>query len=143
MKVLLDEDVPVPLISLIQHLLRGHDVLHIKDLKWNGKKDPDVYKDAKARGFDAIVTNDLKQLDDPRECRAIRRSGLHHIRYDLQNGLSGLGLATGAVCAAILPVIDELVIVGGQRLVHIRSLSGSTSRYSVQDPTTDPPAYWP
>jgi hypothetical protein len=28
MKVLLDEDVPVPLIKLLQHVLRGHAVDH-------------------------------------------------------------------------------------------------------------------
>jgi hypothetical protein len=37
MKVLLDEDVPVPLIKLVQHILRGHTVDHDYQIGWKGK----------------------------------------------------------------------------------------------------------
>ena len=143
MKVLLDEDVPQPLVDTIKRLLRGHEVAHVRALGWRGKRDFDVYKDGRARGFDAIVTNDLAQLNDPIECRAIRDSRMHHIRYELDDGLIGLGLAAGAICAAIRPIVEELDHAPSQRLVRIIRLSRPKRRFEVQDPTTDPPRYWP
>ena len=49
MKVLLDEDVPEPLVPLLGRLLRGHDVQHVRDLKWKSKKDLDLFPDAPVR----------------------------------------------------------------------------------------------
>jgi predicted nuclease of predicted toxin-antitoxin system len=81
MKLLLDEDVPKPLLPALQRILTGHEVVHVDDLHWKSKKDLNLLPDAAGRGFDAILTNDSKQLEDAEECRAIRDSGLHHIRY--------------------------------------------------------------
>jgi hypothetical protein len=50
MKVLLDEDVPVPLIKLVRHVLREHEVDHIYEVGWAGKKDVNLFRDARLRG---------------------------------------------------------------------------------------------
>jgi predicted nuclease of predicted toxin-antitoxin system len=86
MKVLLDEDVPVPLIKLLQHLLREHAVDHVYQIGWKGKSDLNIYKDARARGYDAVMTNNIRQLNDPDECDAIKRSGKHLILYRMRTG---------------------------------------------------------
>src|SRR3712207_249411 len=99
MGLLLDEDVPEPLIAILRHVLRGHTVQHIGELNWKSKKDVQLYADAKRLGFDAVLTNDLRQLNDPDECTAIKRSGLHHITYELDDGLDGLALATASILA--------------------------------------------
>jgi hypothetical protein len=148
MKLLLDEDVPQPLLPLIDHLLRrpepGHTVAHIATLGWKGKKDRPLYRDAAARKFNAILTNDISQLSDPDECTAIQRSGLHYISYELEDGLDGLALASAAICAAIRPVMAELSTASTQRIVRIHRVAKARRRYEISNPATNPPSkYWP
>jgi hypothetical protein len=50
MKVLLDEDVPVPLVELVRHVLREHDVDHVYSVGWGKKTDVNLYRDARAPG---------------------------------------------------------------------------------------------
>jgi PIN domain-containing protein len=147
-QLLLDEDVPKPLVPALRRILAGHEVIHVDDLRWKGKKDLNLLADAAQRGFDAILTNDSKQLDDAAECRAIRDSGLHHIRYRQQtgrrdnSGLNGLALALGAILAGIRQVVRELDEADGQRLVLIHEIR-SERRHDTIDPRIDPPPYWP
>jgi hypothetical protein len=143
MRLLLDEDVPEPLLRLLQHLLRGHTVEHVSTRGWKGKKDRQLYSDA-AKHFDAILTNDISQFNDPDECRAIQRSGLHHITYELGDGLDGLALASAAICAAIRSVVAELDNTSTQRIVRIQSIARSRRRFDLSNPATPPPSgYWP
>jgi|GEM_PF-1450697 len=148
MRLLLDEDVPKPLLAALQRILSGHDVVHVDELHWKSKRDVNLLADAAGRGFDAILTNDSKQLDDVEECRAIRDSGLHHIRYRQHTGrgesggLNGLALAMGAILAAIRQVVRELEQADSQRLVLIQEIRNER-RHEMTDPRLDPPAYWP
>lgn len=144
MRLLLDEDVPVQLLEPLRHLLREHVVDHVQYLGWKGKKDRFLLADAAARGYDALLTHDSAQLDSEVESRAIRDSGLHHVRYrqDPRRGLDGLASAMAAVLAAIRPVVRDLDAAPGQRLVMIESI-GPGRRHKVTDPRTDPPSYWP
>jgi hypothetical protein len=61
-----------------------------------------------------------------------------------QNGLTGLGLAMAAVCAALPSVLQELAATDGQRLVTLKGLDpGRDHRYGVRNPAVDPPKFWP
>ncbi|MBV9821373.1 MAG: DUF5615 family PIN-like protein [Actinobacteria bacterium] len=148
MRLLLDEDVPTSLLAPLRKVLPGHDVFHLDELRWKGKKDVHVIADAAGRGFDALLTNDSKQLDNVAECRAIRDSGLHHVRYRQHTGpgesggRTGLALAMAAVLAAIRHVVRDLEQVDSQRLVLISELLDER-RHEVIDPRRHPPAYWP
>jgi hypothetical protein len=144
MRVLLDEDVASQALEPLQRVLRGHDVSHVHTLGWSSKKDLFVLRDAAAQGFQVLVTNDARQLDDPDETDAIKRSGLHHVRYGqrFDLGLSGLALALGALIAAMPLVMADLAQVAGQRLVRINGLDPQR-RHEVVDPTKAPPKYWP
>lgn len=144
MKVLLDEDVPEPLVPVIRRLLRGHEVQHVRDLSWKSKKDLDLFPDARRRGFEAILTNNIGQFNDPEECKAIQRSGLHHISYQIDNGLDGLAHASASICAAIRPIVTALEPVATQRIVKIKAISARSKRFIISNPATDPPSnYWP
>ncbi|MGH3274740.1 MAG: hypothetical protein ACRDNZ_10545, partial [Streptosporangiaceae bacterium] len=102
MRVLIDEDTAVQILEPLRHLLPLHTVDHIGTIRWNGKKDRRVYADAKDAGYDLIITRDSNQLNDPSECTAIKKSRIHHVRYSQRRGgMPGLGLAMGAVIAAI------------------------------------------
>ncbi len=80
---------------------------HVKYLGWKGKKDRFLLPDASVKGYNALITNDSAQLDSVEKTRAIRDSGMHHIRYrhDTRRGIDGLALAMAAVMAAIRPVV--------------------------------------
>ncbi|MBL7490339.1 DUF5615 family PIN-like protein [Frankia sp. AgB1.9] len=142
MRILLDEDTPVQLVSVLRHLLPHEKVDHLRELGWKGKKDHAVLADAHNARFDAILTNDSRQLEEPIETTAIRKSGLHHIRYTQRRpGLKGLALAMGAVISSMPGIVDDLAEVTDQRLVHIHGLE-PRGRYTIVDPRRDPPRYW-
>jgi hypothetical protein len=136
MRLLLDEDVPIQLLEPLRHLLPGHRVDHVEGIGWKGKKDRFLLKDA-ARGYDVFVTNDNAQLESTEECRAIRDSGLHHVRYDhdTKRGMDGLALAMAAVVGALRQIVRELEDADGQRLLHIQALQSaqpSATRRSIR-----------
>jgi hypothetical protein len=144
MRVLIDEDTAVQIIEPLRHVLLGHEVAHVSELSWKGKKDLRVLPDAKNAGFHALITRDRAQFNDPRECDAIKKSGLHHIRYaQRQEGTRGLALAIGAIIAAMPMVMQELEGASSQRLVQIASIE-PRRRFEITDPKRNPPsAYWP
>ena|ERR1700678_3954126 len=91
-----------------------------------------------------LLTNDRSQLNDPVLCDAIKKSGLHHVRYDQSPGITGLALTLAAIIAAMPKVIDDLKSASSQRLVRIRKLERATRRHETVDPTKNPPSpYWP
>jgi hypothetical protein len=147
MRVLLDEDVPVQLLEPLQHLTAGrHVVDHVTKVKLSGKKDRPLFRVAKERGYEAVVTNDWGQLNDPQETKAIAASGLHHIRYAQKTklGRKGLALALGALVASLPLILDELAALSaGQQLVRVEGLDPNRKHYRVTDPKVDPPPYWP
>ena len=143
MRVLIDEDSAVQLVEPLRHLLPHHHVDHITQVNWAAKKDHSVLADAKRTRYQVFITKDRSQLNDPKECAAIKKSGLHHVRYrERHPGLQGLALALGAVIAAMPAVMDELENADGQMLVQIVSLEPAR-RYVLIDPRKKPPAYWP
>jgi hypothetical protein len=145
MRILVDEDTAVQVIGPLRHLLTGHEVAHVSEVSWKGKKDRQVLPDARKAGYHIIITRDRSQLSDPRECVAIKKSGLHHIRYTQRpTGKRGLALALGAIIAAMPMVMDELVEAGSsQRLVEIVAID-PRRRYNSTDPQRTPPSpYWP
>jgi PIN like domain len=142
MRVLIDEDTAVQVVEPLRRVLVGHEIDHVYSLHWGGKKDRPVLHDAKQAGYDVFITRDRHQLADPDECDAIKKSGLHHVRYEQRAGAYGLALALAAIIAAMPRVIEELEGTRGQRLVWIIGLNPVKKRYGLTDPGTDAPPYW-
>lgn len=70
------------------------------------------------------LTRDARQLEDPSEKEAIKKSGMHHIRFSQAiRGMAGLGLAMGAVVAAMPLIAVELDEADTQQLIHIKGLN--------------------
>jgi 1-aminocyclopropane-1-carboxylate deaminase/D-cysteine desulfhydrase-like pyridoxal-dependent ACC family enzyme len=142
MQVLLDEDVPIQVLEILRVVLKQHDFKHVQELGWKGKKDTFLITEAKEKGYDVLLTNNRKQLSNPDECAAIKRSGIHHVIYDQGSGLSGLGLAVAAIIATMPALLEELADESEQRLVRIHRLQ-TRRRFDVTDPRKNPPTYWP
>jgi PIN like domain len=145
MQILIDENVPVQMLENLRWLLPGHKVRHVSEIRWAGKKDLTLLPDAAKKGFDAFLTRDARQLEDPSETSAIKKAGMHHIRFSQgQRGMAGLGLAMGAVIAAMPLIVGELEEADCQRLVQIKGLNpASKHRYDLVNPSQSPPRYWP
>jgi PIN like domain len=75
MRVLIDEDTAVQVMGPLRHVLLGHQVTHVSEVTWKGKKDRQVLPDAKKAGYHVLITRDRAQLNDPRECDAIKKFG--------------------------------------------------------------------
>ncbi|MFJ3621718.1 DUF5615 family PIN-like protein [Streptomyces iakyrus] len=58
MRILIDENVPVQMLEMLRRLLPGHEVQHVSEIKWAGKKDLALLPDAAKRGFEAFLTKD-------------------------------------------------------------------------------------
>jgi hypothetical protein len=148
LKLLLDENVPLPMARIVRLLLKHHDVEHVAELSgWAGTKDVDLYARAAADGFQIVVTNDTKQLSRPLEVVAIAESGLHRIEYRQNHkhgGLVGLGAAIATVCAGLPHALAELDQADGQRLISLNAVDPSRqSRLRIVDPASTPPKFWP
>jgi len=138
LQILVDEGMPVQILDPLR-INRGHRFDHISELRWKGRLDRTLFRDAGARGYDAILTLDVNQLSDADEWRALRRSGLHHISLQqgrTVRGVKGLARVMASVVVAMPYVLEDLEEADGQRIVELSLLSG-TRRHELFDPTRD------
>ncbi len=144
MKVLVDENSAVQLVAILAHLLPRHRIDHVTLIGWSGKKDIPLLADAASKGYHVLLTKDNQQLDNPDETKAILRAGIHHVRYtQTVRGIVGLGLAMGAIAAAMPLIMKELETAASQRLVRIPRLDHApTARFEIVDPRKSKPPYW-
>lgn len=146
MRILLDEDTPAQILEPLRHILRRHEIHGIHEIGWSGKKDPQVLRDLKnsTPRYEIFLTNDKSQLTSPDLCDLIKKSAVHHVRYDQGRGTLGLALAMAAIIAAMPKVVEDLEAAKGQRLVKIKSMDRAVARHEVVDPAKRPPSpYWP
>ncbi|MGW0195153.1 PIN-like domain-containing protein [Nonomuraea sp. NPDC003201] len=110
MRLLLDENVPTPLHQVLTTFILNHEIVHLLNLDgWSGTR-------AAADGFAAILTNDGRQMQRPREVAAIAASGIHRVEYSHKHpGLVGMGIAiatVGAACLVRWPCWRSLTVSG-------------------------------
>lgn len=143
MKILLDEQVPYFFRKTLR-LLFKQDIDHVHDLRWTSKNDIQLLADAKVRGYELFITNDRAQLTDPDETRAIKKSKIHHLCYDIKGqGLRASSNALAALVAALPHVIEVASLDNRQKLFRARSFDISrNARLEITDPRIDPPRYW-
>jgi len=148
LKILLDENVPLPLARMAQLLLKQHELQHVAEIVgWAGTKDIELYARAASAGFQIVLTNDTKQMARPLEVVAIAESGLHRIEYrhnHKHGGLVGLGAAVATVCAGLPHTLTELECATSQLLLSLTSIDPShQSRLRIVNPAATPPKHWP
>ncbi len=135
MRLLLDEGLPVQLLEPLRRNL-GHEFEHVDGLKWKGKLDTFLVRDAARRGFHAIVVLDLDQLADPSEWRALRETGLHHVSLKQGSrvkGKKGVARVMASLILAMPYVLDDLDAVDDQQIVEVALLAAG-HRHELFDP---------
>lgn len=138
MRVLVDEAMPVHVLLPLR-LNRGHRFDHVEQLDWKGKKDVPLLRDAAAKGYEAILTLDVAQLESFEESRELKRSGLHHIAIRQgrsAQGIKGMARVVASVIVAMPYVLADLTDAEGQRIVELALLS-ATARHTILDPRTN------
>lgn len=137
MRVLVDEGMPVQVLEPLR-LNKGHSFDHVEEIRWKGKKDVSLFRDAASRGYEAILTLDVAQLESIEESGALRKSKLHIAIQQgrTAQGVRGMARVIASVVAAMPYVLDELDIAKGQRVVQL-SLLKAARRHGVFDPRTD------
>lgn len=146
MRLLLDEGMPVQLLEPLR-LNTPHTFQHVDELGWKGKLDHHLFRDAEARGFDALVVLDVDQLSDPDLCRALKASRLHHISLKQGRrvkGKAGVARVIASITAAMPYIVGDLEGTEGQRLVEVMLLAAG-GRHETFDPSRDRHRfpYWP
>ncbi|MFC6080443.1 PIN-like domain-containing protein [Sphaerisporangium aureirubrum] len=145
MRLLLDENVPIPLHRVLSTFILTHEIVHLLELQgWSGTRDEYLYPQAAAEGFHVVLTNDGRQMQRPREVAAIAASGVHRIEYPHKHrGLAGMGIAIATVAAGLPSALTMLEEADGQRLITLRGVDPTAaSRLHVVDPKVSPPKFW-
>jgi hypothetical protein len=125
-------------------MLRGHQVDHVQKIGWKNKKDLSLLPDLAKRGYDALVTADLNQLQNEDEAKLIKRYGFHHVRFQqVGKGIAATASAMATIMAGLPAVIPELEKADGQRLVLLKLVKCNQAQYELTDPRVNPPTYWP
>jgi len=145
MRVLVDEAMPLQVVEPLR-LNKGHAFDHVDELRWKGKKDVSLFRDAAANGYEVVLTLDLAQLDSADESRALKRSGLHHVAIAQgrsAQGVRGMARVIASVIVSMPYVLDDLIAAPGQRIVELSLLAG-IRRHVVHDPAVEPHRfpYW-
>lgn len=146
LKILLDEQVPQPALDPVRFMLRDHRVDHVQKINnWKGKPDLQLMPDMCRRGYAVLVTADVAQLQDHEECAAIKKAGIHHVRFARHGrGIAQTASAIATIVAGLPLVIPMLEQATGQRLVELTIVKCGDTRYKITDPDREPPSpYWP
>jgi hypothetical protein len=143
-KILLDEQVPEPALQPLQFMLPGHQVDHVQSIRWKGKQDLQLIPDMAKRDYLVLVTADIAQLEDHEECAAIKKAGIHHVRFERHGrGIASTASAIATVVAGV-PMVVPLLEGQPQRLVELGVVKCGQTRFKIVDPERDPPTlYWP
>lgn len=142
MRVLVDEGMPIQVLAPLR-CNRRHAFDHVQELDWKGKPDAPLFHDAAQRGYEAILTLDVSQLESPSESRALKRSGLHHIAVSQgrsAHGITGLARIIASVVVAMPYVLADLEKASEQRIVEL-SLLRAMKRHTTFDPQREVARY--
>lgn len=139
-KILIDEQAPLPVVEPLRRLLRGHTVDHVDAINWKGKKDSKLLPEAALRGYDVLVTADAGQLSDPAELKLIMSGGIHHVLFE-QNGkgVSHLTSMMATIIAGMPDALARLEKAPAQLLIKLTLVKPTHAL--VIDPRKQP--YWP
>jgi hypothetical protein len=146
MKILLDEQVPLPVLEPLRHLLHpSHKIDHVDAMGWKSKPDLNLIPDLRARNYVGLVTADLSQLENPDEVRVIHRTGIHHIRFrQYGKGIHKTASAIATIFAGLPAALAALEQATGQRLVQLKLVKSGDIQLEIIDPSVTPPnQYWP
>lgn len=109
MKFFLDENIPSKLADPLSVVYRDHQFGTTFSENMEGVLDLELFEVIRSRGYDAIITKDGAQLNNPDERRAIFDQGLHWIGHKMKRhpGTTGFALESSTVVAGLAYVLQD------------------------------------
>lgn len=110
MKFLFDENMTLGLVGNLSSVAPWHEFSHVTEVGLRGTEDVDLLPQVSELGFDAIITDDRRQLGRLDEKTAIVNSGLHWITLRRTNieGFHGIAAETASLTAAFPHIVEAL-----------------------------------
>ncbi|MCT7353608.1 hypothetical protein N4P33_15710 [Streptomyces sp. 15-116A] len=133
MKFFLDENESPAVLAPLRTVFFRHEFTSAHDEGLRGTLDPDLIREVKDRGFDAIMTQDRNQLSNRDERAAYIETGLHWIGHREPDaaGLQLIAATASAYLAAMPHILDALSQVTGAhsfRVVNFPQQAGQRVR---------------
>jgi hypothetical protein len=142
MRFLVDEGVPVQVLEALR-LNKPHEFDHVAESRQSGSTDQLLFRVAAEMGYDGLVALDVHQLADPKEWRALRASGLHHISLrqgQSVRGRSGVARVVASLVVAMPYIVSDLAGADSQRIVEV-ALLAAAARHETFDPRREQRRY--
>lgn len=108
MKLYIDENLPPAIVSPLAQLHKRHNFRSWQQESLSGVEDEELFQILASMGYDAIITQDVRQLVNDNERKALRDNGLHWVGVPQLNEAGAHG--TAAVVSMIvvgLPYVFE------------------------------------
>jgi hypothetical protein len=110
MKFFMDENFVVQVSQHLRTMFPWHDFVTTQDLDLEGEKDLRLFPRLRELGMDAIITHDLRHLQEAEETRSLFDNKLHWIGMKQTpqgvRGVTAIALQSAAIIAA-LPLIEQ------------------------------------
>lgn len=106
----MDENFVVQVSQHLRTMFPWHDFVTTQDLELEGEKDLRLFPRLRELGMDAIITHDLRHLQEAEETRSLFDNDLHWIGMKQTpqgvKGVTAIALQSAAIIAA-LPLIEQ------------------------------------
>lgn len=139
MRFLFDENMTLGLVKNLASVAPWHDFSHVTDEGLRGTEDVNLLPRISRIGFDAIITDDRRQLGRPDEKKAILDSGLHWITLRRSNveGFHGVAAETASLSAAFPHILDALEKADQQLKIVIKGVQRERTQRITVYPLTN------
>jgi hypothetical protein len=124
MRFFLDENESPEILNPLRLVFPGYHFRSWADEKLQGTMDPAMIREVAARGFDGILTRDVRQLSNPIERSAYVIAQIHWIGHAVPDaaGQEAKALTTAAYLGAIPHIVRAAAKLTDAHAFHIRNL---------------------
>jgi predicted nuclease of predicted toxin-antitoxin system len=110
MKFFVDENTSPRIVTTLEQIFMTHEFVTPEALDLTGASDVEVFERLGHYRFDAIITKDKNQLDNPHELQSLYENGIHWLGYKDIKGLGGVPLmatVTATLSGGLVPVLKH------------------------------------
>ncbi|KQQ80997.1 DUF5615 family PIN-like protein [Arthrobacter sp. Leaf137] len=110
MRFFVDENTSPRIVDTLGQIFMSHEFVTPESLDLSGASDVSVFERLGEHRFDAIITKDKNQLENPDELRSLYENGIHWVGYKDIKGLGGVPLmatVTATLAGGLVPLLDN------------------------------------
>lgn len=133
MKLYIDENLPPAIVSPLAQLHRRHHFRSWQQESLSGVEDEALFQMLSSLGYDGIITQDVRQLVNDNERKALRDNGLHWVGVPQLNeaGAHGTAAVVSMIVIGLPYVFDHMDAV--PHLYRLQPIAGRNVRAPAID----------